>query len=283
MDQDPKGDFSFPPGHYYSPVPSLEEIRMREEEIFSLLPAEIPGIDLNVEDQLRLLAGFSTYCREFPFGFQKKEDLRFYLENPSYGHSDAVILYCMIRHLKPKRIIEIGSGFSSCIMLDTNEIFMENEVSFTFIEPYPQLLLSLVRERDRMKFQVIPRRLQEVDIEIFAELSASDILFIDSTHVCKIDSDVNHIFFRVLPHLKSGVYIHFHDIFYPFEYPKDWVYQGLAWNEAYVLRSFLQYNQSFRIKLFNTYLAIFYNKEFVDAMPIPLNHIGGSIWLEKVE
>lgn len=134
-----------------------------------------------------------------------------------------------------------------------------------------------------MKFQVIPRRLQEVDIEIFAELSASDILFIDSTHVCKIDSDVNHIFFRVLPHLKSGVYIHFHDIFYPFEYPKDWVYQGLAWNEAYVLRSFLQYNQSFRIKLFNTYMAIFYNKEFVDAMPIPLNHIGGSIWLEKVE
>lgn len=283
MDQDRKGEFSFPPGHYYSPVPSLEEIRMREEEIFSLLPAEIPGIDLNVEEQLRLLDGFRTYCREFPFGFQKKEGLRFYLENPSYGYSDAVILYCMIRHLKPKRIVEIGSGFSSCIMLDTNEIFMGNEISFTFIEPYPQLLMSLVREKDRMKFQVIPRRLQEIDTEIFAELSASDILFIDSTHVCKIDSDVNHIFFRVLPHLKSGVYIHFHDIFYPFEYPKDWVYQGLAWNEAYVLRSFLQYNQSFRIKLFNTYLAIFYNKEFVDAMPIPLNHIGGSIWLEKVE
>jgi hypothetical protein len=282
MTEDTKGAFSFPPGHFYSPIPAIEEIRRREEHIFDQWPHEIPGIDLNTHKQLDLLDEFRKYYGEFPFGFSKKDGLRFYLGNPSYSHSDAVILYCMLRHLKPKRIIEIGSGFSSCIILDTVELFLDNAVSCTFIEPYPQLLMSLIHEKDRQRLEIIPRRLQDADASVFSELSDSDILFIDSTHVSKTDSDVNHIFFRILPYLNRGVHIHFHDIFYPFEYPKDWIYQGLAWNEAYILRAFLEFNPAFRIQFFNTYLAFFFTEEFFKGLPFPLKYVGGSIWLQKI-
>ncbi len=279
-DKETKGSFYFPPGHFYSPIPSIEEIKLREEKIFEL-PAEIPGIDLNVGRQLELLNIFRGFYKELPFGLQKKENMRFSYNNHSYSHSDAIFLYCMIRYLKPKRIIEVGSGHSSCVTLDTNELFFDNEISCTFIEPFPELLLSLIKNSDKEKIKVVPKMLQDVDPQIFSSLSASDILFIDSTHVSKINSDVNHIFFKILPYLKSGVYIHFHDIEYPFEYSKYWIYEGLAWNEAYMLRAFLQYNDAFSVQFFNTYLAYFHREKFLDQMPIPVEYPGASIWIKK--
>jgi hypothetical protein len=277
-----KGNFWFPPGHFYSPIPSIEEVKQREEEIFDKIPEEIPDVDLNVEKQLELLNEFKKYYKEQPFGFRKRDGLRFYFENPTFSYYDAVILYCMIRHLQPKKIIEVGSGYSSCIILDTNELFFSDSISCTFVEPYPQLLLSLIKDTDKMKIEVIQKNLQDVNLDKFSELSAGDIFFVDSTHVSKINSDVNYIFFKILPYLESGVYIHFHDIFYPFEYPKEWVYQGLAWNEAYLLRAFLQYNNNFKIQFFNTYLEHFHREEFFEGMSIPLRYAGGSIWIKKV-
>lgn len=277
-----KGSFWFPPGHFYSPIPAIEEVKQREEEIFNKIPGEIPGIDLNVEEQIELLNKFKKYYKEQPFGSRKREGLRFYFENPSYSYSDAIVLYCMIRHLQPKKIIEVGSGYSSCIILDTNELFLGDSISCTFIEPYPQLLQSLIKGTDKMKIEVIQKNLQDVNLDKFSELAAGDIFFVDSTHVSKINSDVNYIFFKILPYLKSGVCIHFHDIFYPFEYPKEWVYQGLAWNETYLLRAFLQYNNAFKIQFFNTYLEHFHREEFFDEMPIPLKYVGASIWIKKV-
>ena len=280
-DQDKNGEFDFPPGHYFSPIPSIEEIKLREEYIFDQWPEALPGVDMRIREQLALLEEFRKFYGEFPFEAQGREGLRFSLNNPSYSHSDALILYCMLRYLRPKKIIEIGSGFSSCLMLDINEIFMGNRAKCTFIEPYPELLLTLLKDTDEPQIEIIPSRLQEVDPDIFSTLSASDILFIDSTHVSKVDSDVNHIFFRILPLLQSGVYIHFHDIFYPFEYPKSWFYEGLAWNEAYILRAFLQYNSEYKIKFFNTYLAYFFREKFFREMPLQLDYVGASIWLEK--
>ena len=277
-----KGSFWFPPGHFYSPIPAIEEVKQREEEIFNRFPEKIPGIDLNVEEQLELLNKFKKYYKEQPFGSRKREGLRFYFENPSYSHSDAIILYCMIRHLQPKKIIEVGSGYSSCIILDTNELFFGDSISCTFIEPYPQLLLSLIKDTDKIKTEVIQENLQDVNPDKFSGLSAGDIFFVDSTHVSKINSDVNYIFFKILPYLKSGVYIHFHDIFYPFEYPKEWVYEGLAWNEAYLLKAFLQYNNAFKIQFFNTYLEHFHHDTFFDEMPLPLKWVGASIWIKKI-
>ena len=117
---------------------------------------------------------------------------------------------------------------------------------------------------------------------MFPSLEAHDSLFVDFTHVCRINSDVNRILFEILPGLKSGVYVHFHDIFYPVEYPKEWVYEGRAWNEAYALRAFLQFNSAFRIVFFNTYLNLFHRPIYEMHMPLCLKNTGGSLWIQRL-
>ncbi len=277
-----KKDQRFAPGHFYSPIPSLDEIRRDEQKIYGSVDKNIPGVDLCESEQLRLLEQFLPYYKEMPFQPQKAEGLRYYFENPSYSYCDAIFLYCMIRFLKPRRIIEVGSGFSSCVTLDTNELFFDGTIMTTFIDPYPELLMSLLKETDKGKIQIIPSRLQDVDLGEFRQLEANDILFIDSTHVSKINSDVNRIFFSILPILSPGVYVHFHDICFPFEYPKKQVYEGIAWNEAYMLRAFLQFNSSFRMVLMNTFMEIFHKPFFDDKMPACLKNGGGHIWIRKV-
>src|SRR5262249_53658938 len=129
------GTLEVPPGHFYSPVPSLEEIKRREQTIFDDIPREIPGIDLNEKHQLQLLAYFKKYYDEQPFSSHKTKGLRYYFENHLYPYSDAIALYCMIRHYTPKMIIEVGgSGYSSCLILDVNEIFMDNNITSICIE-----------------------------------------------------------------------------------------------------------------------------------------------------
>ncbi len=271
-----------PPGHFYSPVPSLDEITRDEKRIFAV-PQELAAIDLNVDEQLSLLAIFADYYKELPFRAEKTPGLRYMFDNSMYSYSDAICLYAMIRHLKPGAILEAGAGYSSCVMLDTNELFFENRISCTFIEPNPQEFLSLLKETDLERIEIVPSRLQDVSLSRFSALSANDIFFIDSTHVSKIGSDVNYLIFEILPVLQSGVYVHFHDIFYPFEYPKEWVCDlGIVWSEAYLLRSFLQYNSTFRIAFFNTYLEHFYEEIFRNSMPLCLENTGGSLWLRKV-
>lgn len=270
-----------PSGHFYSPIPAIDEIKQDEEKIFGSIPRKILDLELHEEEQLDLLNQFVSYYNNMPFKAEKHEGLRYFFENPAYSYSDAILLHCMIRHLKPKNIIEVGSGFSSCMTLDTNQLFFNGTIATTFIEPYPELLISLVNESDKSKTKIIAKRLQDVDLSEFETLQANDILFIDSTHVSKINSDVNRIFFDILPRLASGVYIHFHDIFYPFEYPKYWIYEGRAWNEMYLLRAFLQNNNRFRIVLINTFMEHFHEPFFQEKMPLCLKNRGGSIWLRK--
>lgn len=272
----------FPPGHYYSPLPSLEEIKRRERELFGEIPRELPGIALNEEDQIALLDAFQQYYDELPFAARPTENLRYFFENPFYGYSDAVLLHCMMRHLRPQKILEVGSGYSSAIILDTNELYFRGSIACTFIDPYPERLLSVLKKADRSRTTILATRVQDVEAGLFQQLAANDILFIDSTHVSKIGSDVHYLLFEVLPALQSGVHIHFHDIFYPFEYPKEWIYKGWAWNEAYLLRAFLQYNNTFRIVLFNTFLEHFHGERFLAKMPLCMKDTGGSIWLKKM-
>jgi hypothetical protein len=270
-----------PPGHYYSPIPSLDEVRRDEALIFDEVPRVIPGVDLREREQLDLLERFKDYYREQPFGPHKVPGRRYYFENDAYAYSDAIVLYCMMRHLAPRRYVEIGSGFSSCVALDTNDLFFGGAIATTFIEPYPERLLSLVAAEDHARMTVIPRRLQDVALETFDVLEANDILFVDSTHVSKVHSDVNRIFFEILPRLKPGVHVHFHDVFYPFEYPKAWVYEGRAWNEAYLLRAFLQYNPAFPMVFMNTFMERYHEGVFRADLPLCLRNPGGSIWIRK--
>lgn len=270
-----------PPGHYYSPIPLLDEISANEKVIFGNVPRDIPGVSLNEQEQLLLLEEFKDIYKELPFQPGKTADLRYFFDNPSYSYSDAIFLYCMIRRVKPRRIIEVGSGYSSCVMLDTNELHFDGSIALTFIDPYPELLLSLVRESDQERIRIISRRIQDVELGEFESLEANDILFIDSSHVSKVHSDVNRIFFDILPRLREGVFIHFHDVFFPFEYPRDWIYEGRAWTEAYLLRAFLMYNRSFRIVAMNTFLERYHESFFQQDMPLCLRNPGGSIWIRR--
>jgi Methyltransferase domain len=270
-----------PPGHYYSPVPDLDEVRRNESRIFGV-PAALPGIDLNADGQLRLLDELAAFYGDMPFTEDKKPGLRYYFNNDAYCHTDAIVLFSMLRHLRPKKLIEVGSGFSSAVSLDTNDQFLNGSIDFTFIEPYPERLLALLTEKDRAKIALIKKPLQEVELDLFKKLKAGDVLFIDSTHVAKTGSDVNYILFEILPALSPGVWIHFHDIMYPFEYPKEWVYEGRAWNEAYMLRAFLQYNSGYRIRFFNTWMHRFHGDIIGKKMPVCLRNTGGSIWIEKL-
>ncbi len=271
-----------PPGHFYSPIPAISDVQRDHARLFREPARTLPGIALNERQQLELLGGFKAYYAELCFPEEKVPGERYFYKNSFYSYSDAIFLYFMLRHLNPRRIVEVGSGFSSCATLDTNDRFFGGEIRCTFIEPYPERLLSLLRPGDASRIEIVRQRLQDVSLDRFRELQAGDILFIDSTHVAKIGSDVSYIFTEVLPSLMPGVHVHFHDVFYPFEYPAAWVYGGRAWSEAYLLRAFLSYNSEFEIVLFNTFLEHFHRAMFATEFPLCLRNTGGSIWIRRL-
>ena len=271
----------WPPGHFYSPVPALEELENDEERLFGPPSRGLLGVDLNEEGQRRLFAEMTLHYAAQPFGPKKQPDLRYFFENPNFGRGEAIILYCMMNLLKPRRMVEIGSGYSSCAILDINDRCLGGSLDLVLIEPYPDLLYSLMKPGDAERVQLFASRLQDIPDKIFEDLNQNDILFIDSSHVSKAGSDVNHLFFEVLPRLSSGVYVHIHDIYYPFEYPKKWIYEGRYWNEAYMLRAFLQNNVSFEISFFNSWWGMFEHNLLARDMPLLADHQGSSLWLRK--
>ncbi|MBE9210928.1 DUF4214 domain-containing protein [Nostoc sp. LEGE 06077] len=273
------------PGHFFSAVPSLEDIEnfvkfeaARETDIST----SIPGVELNTQKQIELLSELQRYFAECPFPEWKTDEFRYYFANPAYGNTDGLILYSMICHFKPSKIMVVGSGFSSCAILDTNQHFFNNKIELTFLEPYPDLLYSLISYDEQQSNNIIANKLQDVDLNLFRDLEENDILFIDSTHVSKLNSDVNRIFFEILPRLEKGVIIHFHDIFWPFEYCQEWIREGRAWNEIYMLRTFLEFNPCFEIIFFFSYLKE--NQENLIQQTIPRHIIqnGTSCWLRKI-
>lgn len=270
-----------PPGHFYSPIPSPAEVAADARRIFAI-PPEIPAVDLHTEDQLRLLDTLLPLAAEFPFPEHEQEGWRYHYCNTLYPYADGVMYYALLRHLRPQRVIEVGSGYSSVLALDTNERFLGCETRFTFIEPYPEVLHGLVGADAAAGLDLVERRVQDVEPAQFDALGSGDVLFVDSTHVAKTGSDVNFLLFDILPRLNEGVWVHFHDIDFPFEYRREWVDEGRAWNEAYALRAFLQFNDAFAIRLFNTYLEHIAPETFRSALPMAARYPGGSIWLERV-
>lgn len=272
----------FPPGHYYSPIVNVDEVKTRANEIWKEpAPDQIEGIDLNADNQLALLDAFSSYYKALPFQADVSAKLRYYFENDFYSYTDGITLYSILRQFKPARVIEAGSGFSSALMLDVKQLFPELKTAFTFIEPYPERLNSLLKDEDRQHVLLLEKGIQQVELSYFEQLAENDILFIDSTHVSKTGSDVNYIIFEILPRLKSGVIIHIHDIFYPFEYPKNWVLQGRNWNETYLLHAFLMYNKNFEILFFADYLHQKHSAAF-STLPLFYKNTGGCLWLKKL-
>lgn len=279
--------FIVPEGHFYSPIPDIDEVKKYNTRLFKDIKEEeleTEGIELNTSSQLKLVNEFSKFYNQLPFRDKKinteEEGVRYYYYNNNFEHSSAITLYSIMRYFKPKNIIEIGSGFSSCAMIDINEIFFDNNINCTFIEPYPDLILSLIKEYDNI--DLLRSKIQDISVDKFKQLKENDILFIDSSHVAKTGSDVNYILFNILPNLNKGVIIHFHDIFYPFEYPKKWIYEGRAWNEDYILKAFLQYNNKFKIIYWNHFLGKIYPEVIMEKLPLCMKGtLGSSLWIQK--
>lgn len=259
-------------GHFYSPYPDIawcEEYEKKHENV-------IYDISIRENEQAEWLGKMQALFSSLPAWEEKPtKQYRYYFPNGAYDIGDALVLHCMIRLLKPRKILEVGSGFSSAVMLDTNDAYFQKGIELSFVEPYPQRLKSLLREGEQI--DLVENILQNIDLEYFKRLGKNDILFIDSSHVAKRDSDVNRIFFEILPNLQSGVYIHFHDILNGFTYPFAWDKAGRVWSEAYLLRAFLMNNDAYEIVYFNNMMC----EELRKVFPYESYHDGGSIWIRK--
>ena len=268
-----------PPGHFYSPIPSDQDIERCLKSRSSL--ENTPGLELRIEAQRDLVTSLARFYGEMPFQAQPSGNLRYYFENSYYSYGDAIFLHLIIRHLKPRRIVEIGSGFSSAMMLDTVRMFNSGSTKLTFIEPHTERLRSLLQPEDSDCCEIIEKNVQDADPGVFTALESGDILFVDSSHVSKAGSDVNYLLFEVFPRLKPGVWIHIHDVFPGFEYPEAWLKEGRAWNESYLVRAFLLFNDSFEIMLHGPFCVDRHRGWFQENMPACLKNPGGSLWLRR--
>ncbi len=266
-----------PAGHFYSAIP---DAATRERFIQAPDDDDVCGIDLREEHQLALMPLLARFHEDYPFPENKTDDFRYHRVNGMYSHGDGYFLNAMIRHFKPRRIIEIGSGFSSAMMLDTNQVWFENAMHLSFIEPHCERLKSLLRVDDN-QVKIYEQPVQDVSLDCFDSLEDGDFLFVDSTHVSKLCSDVNHIFFNIFPRLADGVIIHVHDIFWPFEYPKKWAADRRCWNELYLLRAFLMGNSNYEITWFNTLMSKKYAELYSQAFPVCLPNAGANFWMKK--
>jgi hypothetical protein len=273
---------TLPRGHFYSPMPDARAAAAIAAAASQKPPAEgIAGIDLRHDDQYQLLSRMIDLYAQFDWPTTPAADLRFHFHQDWFKEGDAIALYSMLRTFKPQHVVEVGSGFSSALMLDVNDRFLNGDANFTFIEPYPDRLNALLNSADRLRTKIIQKPVQEIGTE-FAALQPGDFLFVDSSHVSRSGSDVNFLMFEIIPSLPKGVFIHFHDIFWPFEYPAEWLADGCAWNETYLLRAFLMFNPQFRTKFWVPYAAQAWPEIISAKMPRYMKNTGASFWVEKI-
>ncbi|MGH2853451.1 MAG: class I SAM-dependent methyltransferase [Solirubrobacteraceae bacterium] len=256
--------------HFYSPIPIVEELPPSLWDG----PSELPGVDLRIEHALALLNGpLLPYLAEFhpplypsgPGGLPSStgpgglsptalggssstsEPGRFWLRNNSYESVDAETLYAILRQLKPARVHELGSGASTHVihLAALANARDGKPLEHTVFDPFPYQASPM---GPVPSITAHPLRAEDLDPARFAALRAGDVLFVDTTHTVRTGGDVTHIFLEIFPRLAPGVTIHVHDIFLPYEYPRDWVVdQRRAWAEQYLLQAFLACNRDFEV------------------------------------
>jgi cephalosporin hydroxylase len=247
------------PIHYYEPIPDFRSITTEQLE----RRREFRSIDFRWDEQLRLLRELARYRDEF-------EEI----ENDYFNGFDAAVYYSLIRHLRPRRVIEIGSGYSTRFAARALARNGGNG-KLTCIEPNPERLNG-----NKSNIELIQKRVEEIEVDFFSQLEANDILFIDSSHTVKFGSDVCYEFLDVLPILRPGVWVHVHDIFFPHDYPAEWILKRrLALNEQYLLEAFLSFNSEFQVALANHWLAL-------DHAPVvnelwPGDTVSSSFWFYR--
>ena len=270
--------------HFLSPIPDLSALAA---DVFTRR-SELPGIDMRDEDQLATLRRLGeTYGGEFN-GLPQTQPTGggFFLDNGAFSGPDAQMYYGLVRMLKPKRIVEIGGGWSTlcaALALETND-HEGSSGEIVSYEPYPyDFLVEASKRNPRIRLEQTV--IQDVPLAAFTELAAGDLLFIDSSHVLKIGSDVQYEFLEVLPRVRSGVVVHVHDIFLPYDYPKQWVAEEHRfWNEQYLLQAFLMLNAAFEVVLAGSYLHAAFPDELskVFSSYDRVTSLPGSFWMRRV-
>jgi Methyltransferase domain len=249
------------PRHFYWPIPDLNTLAGKNWSACSLSE----GVDLQLGRQLRLLdSGFLEFQAECNFPETPAEcEHQFHFNNGFFERVDAEMAYAIVRHFRPRRIIEVGSGnstklFAAALCRNQEE---GSPGELIGIEPNPSPLLR----RGFPGFsELISKKVQDVPLDLFRSLGPGDILFIDSSHVVAVDSDVVHEYLRILPKLRPGVLVHIHDIFMPVDYPEKFVMTNLCfWGEQYMLEAFLSYNRAFEV-LWSSSAMQFFHPEVLE-------------------
>jgi methyltransferase family protein len=253
------------PQHFYWPIPDLRELERRAWPVGSA----VQGLDLALDRQLEFLATVAPrYASEIDFPEAPiTPAYEYHRNNGLFESYDAEILYLMLRHLKPRRIIEIGCGFSTRVAARAVRKNLEEGApcELIAIEPYPDAVL---RAGFPGLTALIATPVQQVDPKLFQTLERGDILSIDSSHVVAIGSDVVYEYLEVIPRLRPGVVVHLHDIFLPDDYPRAAVLDGLCfWSEQYLLQAFLCFNPSFEVFWASSAMQIFHRGAVAQAFP----------------
>jgi Methyltransferase domain len=273
---------------YYSPLSSVSELRSTVDRWNR--PSALTGITYDLERMKSDFASLlSRYLAEFLL-FPPYEELRKRGYGLGYTAVDALTLYMMIRHTKPARYLEVGSGLSTyyCSLAAAQNACEGSPVAITCIEPNPYEKLYEIPG-----IEVIAKPVQETDLSLFLQPQARDVLFIDSSHVLKIDGDVPFLYLEVLPRVNVGVVIHIHDAPFPYNtpYPPQlWVFGRpwpMLWNEAMVAQAFLCFNRDFQIMLSTPLIRHFDETFLADRIPfyelIEQNpNTFSSLWLKRV-
>jgi predicted O-methyltransferase YrrM len=276
----------FPPGHFYSPLPDTRQLSTAEERerVWPETPRPTPGIDWREEAQVALCRSFSAQ-QEMVFPSQPTgSELEYSAATVGFPLLDAVVLQAMLQHLRPRRMIEVGAGYSSTVTARVNREVLDGQLHFTCIDPYPPpwLMPEVGGGITAMRVEEI----QQTPLEVFSELEQNDILFIDTSHTVKTGGDVPWLFGEVIPRLKAGVVVHVHDAFLPGDYPAHWVLEeGRGWNEAYLLHAFLSFNAEFQV-LFGVQYMAYHHAELLASTFKQVDHVapylGGSLWFQRV-
>jgi len=279
-----RAGFNLLPNHYYVPVPDIASLGATIERESALL-----GIEILESAQLELLR---DVCEPFRCEYAAlpeeptAEPHQFHFNNGTFEHADAELLYSLVRHRKPRRMIEVGSGYSTLLAAaacERNRVEDGIECELEAVEPFP---FPILEERLPGLTRLLKKPLEELDPRHFEKLEAGDILFLDSTHVLKTGSDVQILYLEVLPRLRPGVLVHVHDIFLPSEYPRDWLLkEHVFWNEQYVLQAFLSFNRSFRVVFAGQLMHQRHPKALAEVFPgyDPQANHPGSFWFERTE
>lgn len=278
--------FYITPINYESPIP--DTITLKDD--LWLKHSELVGIDINEKEQINLLSLFSSKFKEEYESFPRnktKIPYQYYVNNGSFESVDGEILYCMIRYFKPKKIIEIGSGNSTFLsaqaILKNREEDNSYKCELIAIDPYPK---DVLKTGFPGLSKLIPTEVQDVPLSEFSKLKANDILFIDSSHVLKIGSDVQYEYLEILPRINKGVIVHIHDIFFPVEYPKKWVLEDFRFlNEQYLLQAFLAFNHSFEVLWAGCYMHLKYPDKLEAAFSSYKRGktLPGSFWIRRIK